>query len=132
MKHSITFETEDGFIDIPVKDIRNTTLEGTKIFVSTHQNTKHHVLGRFKDIVGEIRDAHTYEPEEFYVCIESLRETSWHGELGKEYTRRAIIPKANLQKVVDDSNGAMVYLREGAVMFTKESPEAFLKSLRTL
>ena len=58
MKHSITFETEDGFIDIPTKDIRNTTLEGTKVYVSTHQNTKHHVLGRFKDIVGEIRDAH--------------------------------------------------------------------------
>ena len=132
MKHSITFETEDGFIDIPTKDIRNTTLEGTKVYVSTHQNTKHHVLGRFKDIVGEIRDAHIYKSEEFYVCIETLRETSWRGELGIEYTRRVIIPKANLQKVVDDEKGALVYLKEGPVMHTKVSAEEFLKSLKTL
>lgn len=132
MKQTITFETEDGFIELLTKDIRNATLEGTKVFVSTYQNTKHHVLGRFKDIAGEIRDAHTYEPEEFYVCIESLRETSWRGELGAEYTRRVIIPKRNLQKVVEEPAGTTVYLKEGAVMFTKESAETFLKSLRTL
>lgn len=132
MKHSITFETEDGFIDLLTKDIRNTTLEGTKVFVSTYQNTKHHVLGRYKDIVDEIRDAHTYKSEEFYVCTEVLVHLGLYGANNTITERRVIIPKDNLSKVTEENGNTVVHLKDGHTTHIKETPEKFLKSLKAL
>lgn len=132
MKTEIIFETEDGYLQLFTKDVKSTSLENTKVFVSTYQNTKHHVLGKFHDIAAMVTDAHTYEPEEFYVCTEVLVHLGLYGGSRDITERRVIIPKDNLSKITEENGITMVYLKDNQVLRVKETPEKFLKSLKRL
>lgn len=132
MKPELVFETEDGFIQLFTKDIKSSTLEGTKIFINTYQNTKHHVLGKYHDITAMIRDAHFWEPHEVYIAHEVRSSQAF---LNATHCRPTVlhsvhyIPCDEVKDVVEHpSSETTVYLKDKSIISINCSASDFLKT----
>lgn len=132
MKPELVFETEDGFIQLFTKDIKSTTLEGTKVFINTYQNTKHHVLGKYQDITAMIRDAHFWELHEVYIAHEVRPSQAFANATHRrpEMLHSVhYIPCDQVKDVVEyPSGGTIIHLKDKTVISISCSADKFFKT----